>query len=61
MVAWPKKSSGVAAELGFDEVQRHGLDAGLVDNKVAAIDEVWSGLQFAVRTKERAEWAGQHG
>lgn len=52
-VAWPKKTSGVATDLGFDAVQRIGLDAGLVDNKVAAIDATWSGLRFVYRVKER--------
>jgi hypothetical protein len=45
-VAWPKKTSGVATDLVFDTVQSIGLDAGLVDNKVAAIDQTWSGLRF---------------
>ena len=52
-VAWPKKTSGVATDLGFDAVQRIGLDAGLVDNKVAAIDATWSGLRFVYRVKDR--------
>ena len=52
-VAWPKKSSGVATDLGENEVRRIGLDAGLVDNKVCAIDETWSGLRFVVRLVDR--------
>ena len=52
-VAWPKKSSGVATDLDFEAVQRTGLDAGLVDNKVCAIDETWSGLRFVQRVKDR--------
>jgi hypothetical protein len=52
-VAWPKKTSGVATDLGFDVVQRVGLDAGLVDNKVAAIDGTWSGLRFVYRVTDR--------
>ena len=52
-VAWPKKTSGVATDLGFDVVQRVGLDAGLVDNKVAAIDGTWSGLRFVYRVADR--------
>ena len=52
-VAWPKKSSGVATDLDFEFVQRTGLDAGLVDNKVCAIDETWSGLKFVFRVKDR--------
>jgi hypothetical protein len=54
-VAWPKKTSGVATDLAFDAVQRIGLDAGLVDNKVAAIDPTWSGLRFVYRLTERAK------
>ena len=53
-VAWPKKSSGVATDLSFDRVQRVGLDSGLVDVKICAIDEVWSGLKFVIRLKDRA-------
>jgi hypothetical protein len=52
-VAWPKKTSGVATDLGFDAVQQVGLDAGLVDNKVAAIDGTWSGLRFVYRVADR--------
>jgi hypothetical protein len=55
-VAWPKATSGVDTDLDFDLVQRHGLDAGLVDNKVAAIDDVWTGLRFVVRLEDRAKW-----
>ena len=52
-VAWPKKTSGVATDLVFERVQQVGLDAGLVDNKVAAIDETWSGLRFVFRVADR--------
>jgi hypothetical protein len=52
-VAWPKKSSGVATDLAFEVVQRVGLDAGLVDNKVCAVDETWSGLRFVYRLADR--------
>jgi hypothetical protein len=52
-IAWPKRTSGVATDLVFDEVQRVGLDCGLVDNKVAAIDETWSGLRFVRRIADR--------
>lgn len=53
-VAWPKKSSGVATDLSFTNVQRIGLDAGLVDVKVCAVNDVWSGLKFVYRLKDRA-------
>ena len=52
-VSWPKKTSGVATDLGFDAVQEVGLDAGLVDNKVCAIDGTWSGLRFVRRVADR--------
>ena len=58
-VAWPKKSSGVATDLDFEAVQRTGLDAGLVDNKVCAIDETWSGLRFVFRVGDRPATGGQ--
>ena len=52
-IAWPKKTSGVASDLSFAVVQGIGLDCGLVDNKVAAIDETWSGLRFVRRKSDR--------
>jgi hypothetical protein len=52
-IAWPKKSSGVATDLSFASVQRTGLDAGLVDVKICAVDETWSGLKFVFRLKDR--------
>jgi hypothetical protein len=52
-IAWPKKSSGVTTDLSFERVQRIGLDAGLVDVKICAVDEVWSGLKFVYRLKDR--------
>jgi hypothetical protein len=55
-VAYPKKASKVPTELDFDVVQRHGLDAGLVDNKSCAVTAVWSGLRFVVRVADRPAW-----
>ena len=52
-VAWPKKSSGVVTDLTFNNVQRIGLDAGLVDVKICAVNETWSGLKFVYRLKDR--------
>jgi hypothetical protein len=52
-IAWPKKSSGVSTDLSFNCVQRIGLDAGLVDVKICAINETWSGLKFVYRLKDR--------
>jgi hypothetical protein len=53
-IAWPKKSSGVSTDLSFERVQRIGLDAGLVDVKICAIDEIRSGLKFVYRLKDRS-------
>ncbi len=52
-ICWPKKSSGVKTELSGDVVRGLGLKAGLVDVKVAAVDETWSGLKFVHRVKNR--------
>ncbi len=52
-VAWPKKASGVPTDLTETEVRALGLEVGLVDNKVCAIDEVWSGLRFVIRVQDR--------
>ena len=52
-VAWPKKSSGVATDLLFDNVQKTGLKAGLVDVKICAVNEIWSGLKFVYRLTDR--------
>jgi hypothetical protein len=52
-VSWPKKSSGVAADLDENVVREIGLKAGLVDVKVCAVTEVWSGLKFVRRVKDR--------
>ena len=52
-VAWPKRTSGVATDLLFERVQKVGLDCGLVDNKVAAIDDTWSGVRFVYRVADR--------
>src|SRR4051812_3846545 len=43
-VAWPKKASGVATDLTENAVREYGLDHGLVDVKIAAVDATWSGL-----------------
>lgn len=52
-VSWPKKTSGVATEVNENDVRRIGLVAGLVDVKVCAVNEVWSGLKFVIRVKDR--------
>jgi hypothetical protein len=53
-VAWPKKSSGVATDLSDQVVRSSALDHGLVDVKVAAIDQTWSGLKLVRRLADRA-------
>jgi hypothetical protein len=52
-VVWPKKTSGVPTDLSFDIVQQTGLQAGLVDVKICAVNEIWSGLKFVYRLKDR--------
>jgi hypothetical protein len=52
-IVYPKKSSRIATDLTFENVQRVGLDAGLVDNKSCAIDGNWSGVRFVFRLKDR--------
>jgi len=52
-VAWPKKASKVATDIDFGFAQGIGLDAGLVDNKSASITDVFQGLQFVRRVKDR--------
>lgn len=52
-VAWPKKTSGVATDLTEGVVRTFGLESGLVDVKVCAIDDTWSGLKFVRRLKDR--------
>ena len=52
-VAWPKKSAGVDTDLSFEEVQRIGLKAGLVDNKSCSIDDTWQALRFVYRLEDR--------
>lgn len=54
-VSWPKKTSGIACEFSENEARRVGLAAGLVDVKVCAVNEVWSGLKFVIRVKDRKE------
>jgi len=52
-VSWPKKSSGVTTDLNENDIRKIGLDVGLVDVKVCAVNEVWSGLKFVIRVKDR--------
>jgi hypothetical protein len=52
-IAWPKKASGKATDITEDVVRRVALARGLVDVKVCAIDEIWSGLKLVVRLEDR--------
>jgi hypothetical protein len=52
-VSWPKKASGVATDLSDVVVRDTALPLGLVDVKVCAVDETWSGLKFVIRKSER--------
>lgn len=52
-VSWPKRTSGVATDLNENVVREIGLAAGLVDVKVCAVTDVWSGLKFVRRLKDR--------
>lgn len=52
-ISWPKKSSGVATDLDENVVRTIGLAAGLVDVKVCAVTDVWSGLKFVRRVQDR--------
>lgn len=58
-IAWPKRTAGVATDLGGDLVREIGLAHGLVDNKVCAVDEVWSGLRFVYRVADRPTGRGR--
>jgi hypothetical protein len=52
-IGWPKKASGRPTDLTENIVRKVGLECGLVDVKVCAIDETWSGLKFVIRVKNR--------
>ena len=52
-ISWPKKASGRPTDLTENIVRRVGLECGLLDVKVCAIDETWSGLKFVIRVKDR--------
>jgi len=52
-VSWPKKASGVPTDMTEDVVRAIALPTGLVDVKVAAVDDVWSGLKLVRRLKNR--------
>lgn len=55
-VAWPKRRSGVDSEIDGNTLRDLFLPTGMVDNKVCAIDDTWSGLRFVVRKENRDAW-----
>ena len=52
-IAWPKRTANVATDLSENLIREIGLANGLVDNKVCAVDDVWSGLRFVYRVADR--------
>lgn len=58
-IAWPKKSSPLAGDLDHASVQQAGLNAGMVDNKICAVDDDWSGLRFVFRLQDRPKIRAQ--
>jgi len=54
-VSWPKKASKLPTDLNENLIRDYGLKNGLVDVKVCAVDEVWSGLKFVYRLKDRKQ------
>ena len=52
-VAWPRKSSGFFTDLDESQVRAVGLAGGLTDNKIIAVDEIWSALRFIEKDRER--------
>jgi hypothetical protein len=54
-ISWPKKTAGVKTDLDENVVRNVGLDTGLVDVKVCAIDATWSGLKFVRRVRDRVK------
>jgi hypothetical protein len=52
-ISWPKRASGIATDLSENIIRDIGLAAGLVDVKVCAVNDIWSGLKFVYRLKDR--------
>jgi hypothetical protein len=55
-VSWPKKASKVVTDITEDIIRDFALEIGLVDIKVCAVDEVWSGLKLVIPVKDRSAW-----
>ena len=60
-IAWPKRASGVATDMTEDIVRDEGVALGVVDNKVCAIDDTWSGLRLVYRRDDRAAVRARRG
>ena len=52
-VSWPKKASKVKTDITEDTIRNYALEIGLVDIKVCAVDEIWSGLKLVIPVKDR--------
>lgn len=52
-VSWPKKTSGVVSEIDMNKVKEFGIKTGLVDAKIASMDNIWSACKFVIRVKDR--------
>lgn len=55
--SWPKKASGIQTDLDESKIREFGLAVGVVDVKVCAVNDTWSGLKFVIRVKDRAKRA----
>jgi hypothetical protein len=56
-VSWPKKASKVVTDITEDVIRNFALKIGLVDIKVCAVDEIWSGLKLVIPVKDRKSLA----
>jgi len=52
-VSWPKKTSGLKSDISENQIRNLAIESGLVDVKVCAIDEIWSGLKLVIPVKDR--------
>jgi hypothetical protein len=52
-VSWPKKASKIVTDIAEDKIRSYALQIGLVDIKVCAVDEIWSGLKLVIPVKQR--------
>jgi hypothetical protein len=52
-ISWPKRTSGIPTDLTEDVIRAIALEGGLVDNKVCAVDDIWSALRLVIRRRDR--------